>query len=85
MTTRGFAESDFVRVADIVDRAVAIATRIDRAVRAAAGERGEKSPARLGLFLDHVGDGNSDPEIVQLRSEVGDWAGTFPLPWTTSQ
>ncbi|KAG6001142.1 Cytochrome B translational activator protein cbs2, partial [Claviceps maximensis] len=85
MTTRGFSESDFVRVADIVDRAVTIASRIDKSVKTAAKDRGEKSPAKLRFFLDHVGDGSSEPEIVQLRSEVEDWAGTFPLPWETTQ
>ncbi|KAG5928587.1 Cytochrome B translational activator protein cbs2 [Claviceps africana] len=84
MTTRGFGESDFVRVADIVDRAVSIAARIDKSAKSAAQERGEKSPAKLKLFLDYVGDGSSEPEIVQLRSEVEDWAGTFPLPWETT-
>ncbi|KZZ94330.1 serine hydroxymethyltransferase [Moelleriella libera RCEF 2490] len=85
MTTRGFAEDDFVRVADIVDRAVTIASRIDKTVKAAAKERGEKAPAKLKLFLDHVGGGDSEPDIVQLRSEVEQWAGTFPLPWEASQ
>ncbi|KHN96163.1 serine hydroxymethyltransferase [Metarhizium album ARSEF 1941] len=85
MTTRGFTENDFVLVADIVDRAVTIAVRIDKAVKAAARERGEKSPARLKLFLDHVGNGDSESEIVQLRKEVQDWAGTFPLPWDASK
>jgi glycine hydroxymethyltransferase len=81
MTTRGFNEDDFVRVADIVDRAVTIASRIDKAARKAAEERGEKSPGRLRLFLDHIGDGNTDTEILQLRSEVADWVSTYPLPW----
>ncbi|GAB0135259.1 Cytochrome B translational activator protein cbs2 [Epichloe bromicola] len=85
MTTRGFGENDFVRVADIVDRAVTIAARIDKSVKTAAKERGEKSPGKLKLFLEHVGNGNSEPEIIQLRSEVEDWAGTFPLPWETNQ
>lgn len=85
MTTRGFGENDFVRVADIVDRAVTIAARIDKTVKNAAKERGEKSPGKLKLFLEHVGNGDSEPEIVQLRSEVEDWAGTFPLPWDAGQ
>jgi glycine hydroxymethyltransferase len=54
---------------------------MDKTVKAAAKERGEKSPGKLKLFLEHVGNGESEPEIVQLRSEVEDWAGTFPLPW----
>ncbi|KAL9488901.1 hypothetical protein ACSS6W_001178 [Trichoderma asperelloides] len=85
MTTRGFREDDFVRVADVVDRAVTIATRINKTVRAAAQERGEKSPGKLKLFVEHLGNGDRDPEIVQLRSEVADWVGTYPLPWDAAQ
>ncbi|KKP06613.1 serine hydroxymethyltransferase, mitochondrial [Trichoderma harzianum] len=85
MTTRGFHEDDFVRVADVVDRAVTIATRINKTVRAAAEERGEKLPGKLKLFVDHLGNGDRDPEIVQLRSEVADWVGTYPLPWDSAE
>ncbi|PFH60726.1 hypothetical protein XA68_10482 [Ophiocordyceps unilateralis] len=84
MTTRGFSEDDFVRVADVVDRAVAIACRIDKTVRAAAKERGDKGSGKLALFLDHLGNGDNEPEIVQLRSEVEDWVGTYPLPWDSA-
>ncbi|KAH7324475.1 serine hydroxymethyltransferase [Stachybotrys elegans] len=83
MTTRGFTEDDFVRVADVVDRAVSIAIRIDKAARAAATDRGEKSPGKLKVFLDHLGNGETNSEIVQLRSEVEDWVGTYPLPWSS--
>lgn len=85
MTTRGFNEDDFVRVADIVDRAVAITSRIDKAARKAAEEKGEKNPNKLRIFLDHLGNGETESEIVQLRSEVEDWVGTFTLPWDTSR
>ncbi|KAL6692251.1 serine hydroxymethyltransferase domain-containing protein [Trichoderma pleuroticola] len=85
MTTRGFHEDDFVRVADVVDRAVTIATRINKTVRASAEERGEKLPGKLKLFVDHLGNGDRDPEIVQLRSEVADWVGTYPLPWDSAE
>ncbi|KAM3536937.1 hypothetical protein ARSEF1564_010139 [Beauveria bassiana] len=85
MTSRGFTENDFIRVADIVDRAVAIAVRLDKIARSAAQERGEKSAGKLKIFLEHVGNGDSDTEIVQLRSEVSDWVGTYPLPWDSAQ
>ena len=81
MTTRGFNGDDFTRVADIVDRAVTIAVRVDKAARKAAEEKGEKGLGKLRIFLDHLGDGSHDPEIIQLRSEVTDWVGTYPLPW----
>ncbi len=83
MTTRGFSEHDFTRVADIVDRAVVITARVDKAARKAAEERGEKNPGRLKLFYEHLDNGESIPEIIQLKSEVADWVGTYPLPWTT--
>lgn len=79
MTTRGFSEDDFVRVADIVGRAVSIATRVDKSARKAAEEKGDKY--RLRLFFDYLGNGEEDAEIVQLRAEVADWVGTYPLPW----
>ncbi|KAH6652512.1 serine hydroxymethyltransferase-domain-containing protein [Truncatella angustata] len=79
MTTRGFNQDDFVRVADIVDRAVTIAARVDKAARKAAEEKGDKY--KLKFFFDHLGGGEDDSEIVQLRSEVADWVGTYPLPW----
>lgn len=83
MTTRGFGEHDFARVADIVDRAVTIAVRVDKAARKEAEAKAEKSPGRLRLFLDHLGTGDAVPEILQLRSEVSDWVSTYPLPWTS--
>jgi glycine hydroxymethyltransferase len=85
MTTRGFSEADFERVADVVDRAVTIAVRLDKAAKKAAEERGEKSPKRVKHFMDHLGTGENEPEIVQLRSEVEDWVGTYPLPWVEKQ
>ncbi|EGY15525.1 serine hydroxymethyltransferase [Verticillium dahliae VdLs.17] len=85
MTTRGFSEEDFGRVADIIDRAVTIAVRIDKAAKKAAAERGEKKPGLQRIFMAHLGNGDSDPEIVQLRSEVSDWVGTYPLPWVSSR
>ncbi|KIH86718.1 glycine hydroxymethyltransferase [Sporothrix brasiliensis 5110] len=85
MTTRGFSEHDFTRVADIVDRAVTIAVRVDKAARKEAEEKGVKGAGRLRVFLDHLGNGDGVPEILQLRSEVADWVGTYPLPWSTKE
>ncbi|KAL2172371.1 hypothetical protein VTG60DRAFT_6210 [Thermothelomyces hinnuleus] len=86
MTTRGFNENDFERVADIVDRAVTIAARVDKAARKAAEEKGEaKTAGRLKTFMDYLGTGETDTEIVQLRSEVADWVSTYPLPWDSKE
>ncbi|KAI0473031.1 serine hydroxymethyltransferase [Xylariaceae sp. FL0804] len=79
MTTRGFTETDFARVADIIGRAVTIAARVDKAARKVAEEKGDKY--RLKSFFGHLGSGEDDAEIVQLRAEVADWVGTYPLPW----
>ncbi|KAL2145631.1 hypothetical protein VTI28DRAFT_6689 [Corynascus sepedonium] len=86
MTTRGFSEDDFERVADIVDRAVTIAARVDKAARKAAEEKGEaKTAGRLKTFMEYLGTGETDTEIVQLRSEVADWVSTYPLPWDSKE
>lgn len=79
MTTRGFTENDFTRVADIIGRAVTIAARVDKTARKVAEEKGEKY--KLKYFFDYLGNGEEDSEIVQLRAEVSDWVGTYPVPW----
>ncbi|RMD42934.1 hypothetical protein DV735_g2210, partial [Chaetothyriales sp. CBS 134920] len=81
MTTRGFTESDFARVAEIVDRAVSIAIAVDRSARQHAQAEGRKNPAALKAFLDYLRQGEDVPEILTLRKEVGDWAATFAQPW----
>ena len=59
-----------------------IAVRVDKAAKKAAEDKGEgKAAGRLKTFLGYLGAGETDPEIVQLRSEVEDWVGTYPLPW----
>lgn len=83
MTTRGLQPEDFVRVADIVHRAVTITQRLDKAAREAAKEKGVKFPGAFKVFSEFVGEGESEREIVQLRSEVEEWVGTFALPWET--
>ena len=84
MTTRGLRPEDFERVADVVDRAVSIAIRLSKTVKKNIEEKtaaGDKPLKGLKAFMEHVGDGNTDTEILQLRSEVADWIGTYPLPW----
>ncbi|KAH7367018.1 serine hydroxymethyltransferase-domain-containing protein [Plectosphaerella cucumerina] len=81
MTTRGFREHDFERVADILDRAVGITASIDKQAREAAAGQGVKNPGSVRAFLGHLGDGAAVPEIAALREEVADWVGEFPEPW----
>lgn len=82
MTSRGFQPEDFRRVADIVDRAVTITQKMDKAAKESAQAKGAKNPATLKAFLDYVGEGEEVSDIVLLRQEVEDWVGTFRLPWT---
>ncbi|PQE23959.1 putative glycine hydroxymethyltransferase protein [Rutstroemia sp. NJR-2017a WRK4] len=84
MTTRGFQPDDFVRVADVVNRAVTITQRLDKAAREAAEAKGRKNPGSVKAFLEYLGEGENETEIVQLRSEVEEWVGTFSLPWEES-
>jgi glycine hydroxymethyltransferase len=83
MTTRGFLPEDFVRVADVVNRAVTITQRLDKKAREVAEKNGRKNPGSVKAFLEYLGEGDSETEIVQLRSEVEEWVGTFSLPWET--
>ncbi|KAK2736265.1 glycine hydroxymethyltransferase shm1 [Onygenales sp. PD_40] len=85
MTSRGFQPEDFVRVADIVDRAVTITQKLDKTARAAAEAKRRKNPASVNAFLEFLGEGEEIPEIVTLRQEVEDWVGTFSLPWTDEE
>jgi len=81
MTTRGFQPEDFVRVADVVNRAVTITQRLAKTAREAAESKGRKNPSGVKAFLEYLGEGDNETEIVQLRSEVEEWVGTFSLPW----
>ncbi|OJI80711.1 hypothetical protein ASPTUDRAFT_194095 [Aspergillus tubingensis CBS 134.48] len=85
MTTRGFQPEDFRRVADIVDRAVIITQKLDKAAKESAAAKGVKNPNTVKAFLEYVREGEEIPEIVLLRQEVEDWAGTFSLPWAKDE
>lgn len=81
MTTRGLQPEDFVRVADIVDRAVTITQSLDKTAREESEAKSQKNPGSVKAFLDFLGDGNEVRDIVELRREVEEWIGTFGLPW----
>ena len=72
MTTRGFTEKDFEKVAEIVDRAVHIAKKVD-----------EQTGGRKLLkdFFQTLREGEGVPELVELRNEVRGFVGGFDLPW----
>ena len=81
MTSRNFQPEDFVRVADIVNRAVTITQRLTRTAKEAGEAKGRKSPGGVKSFLEYLGNGENETEIVQLRSEVESWVSTYSLPW----
>ena len=85
MTSRGFQTKDFTRVADIVDRAVILTQKLDKAAKSDAEARKRKNPASVNAFLEFLGNGEEASEIVQLRQEVEDWVGTFDVPWTDEE
>ena len=65
LTTRGFAEQDFVKVAEFVDRAVKIAADV------------KSKTKKLKDFRDYL-DTTTVPELVALRQEVEAYAASFP-------
>lgn len=83
MTSRGFQPEDFARVADIVDRAVILTQKLDKAAREDAEAKKRKNPASIKAFKEYLGEGDDMSELVQLRQEVEDWVGTFSLPWSS--
>jgi len=69
LTSRGFMEEDFAKVADFFDRAVNIALKLKNT------EQGKK----LKGFREMCAVGPSvDPELVQLRHDVSEFAKSFP-------
>jgi glycine hydroxymethyltransferase len=69
LTSRGFLEEDFAKVAHFFDRAVSIAVKLSNT------EEGKKMKG----FREMCSVGpNVDPELVQLRKEVSDFASSFP-------
>lgn len=81
MTTRGFQPADFTRVAEIVDRAVTISLKVDKAARADAESKKIKAPGSVKAFLSYLGNGEEVADISVLRHEVEEWVGTFSEPW----
>jgi glycine hydroxymethyltransferase len=72
LTTRGFVEADFVRVADFIHRAVGIAADLKASTPA---------PAKLKDFAAYAaGEGAAREDVRQLREEVEAFARGFPMP-----
>jgi glycine hydroxymethyltransferase len=72
LTTRGFVESDFQRVAELIHRAVLIAK--DCQSKLPAG-------SKLKEYKEYVEkEGRAREDVKVLAEEVHAWASTFPMP-----
>lgn len=71
MTTRGFTAQDFEKVAEYIDKAVKITSKIKQEV----AQKGEKT--KIADFRSHV---EGRPEVEELKKEVTEWVSTFPVP-----
>ena len=72
LTTRGFREADFERVAEFIDRGVKIALDLKASTPA---------PAKLKEYIAHAnGTGAAREDVKQLKKEVEEFATSFPMP-----
>lgn len=69
MTTRGFVEADFVRVAELVDKIVHIAVQVQSLL-----------PEYANKLRDFKAAVSARPEFEDITKEVAQWAGPLPLP-----
>eukprot|EP01127_Copromyxa_protea_P003237 TRINITY_DN13085_c0_g1_i1.p1 TRINITY_DN13085_c0_g1~~TRINITY_DN13085_c0_g1_i1.p1 ORF type:complete len:515 (-),score=135.05 TRINITY_DN13085_c0_g1_i1:48-1535(-) len=72
MTTRGLKEDDFRKIAQFVDRAVIIATKINKGLL----EQGKK---KVSDFREELSK-TTYPELEQLKAEVIEFSRQFPMP-----
>ncbi|KAI8369504.1 serine hydroxymethyltransferase-domain-containing protein [Radiomyces spectabilis] len=68
MTSRGLDANDFKKVAHFIDRAVQIALE----------ENSKVSGSKLADFKKHIGDGSQLESVQKLKSEVTEFAKSFP-------
>lgn len=71
MTSRGFGEDDFKRVASYIDRSISLCKEVQGKL--------PKEANKLKDFKAKVASGEV-PEILELRKEISAWASSFPLP-----
>jgi len=72
LTTRGFKEEDFRRVADFIDRGVKIALELKASTPA---------PGKLKDFSAHANSAGANmDQVEQLKTEVEAFATSFPMP-----
>uniref|UniRef100_A0A1Y1LVG8 Serine hydroxymethyltransferase n=1 Tax=Photinus pyralis TaxID=7054 RepID=A0A1Y1LVG8_PHOPY len=71
MTSRGFGEKDFERVAKYIDESIKICKEVQAAL--------PKEANKLKDFKAKVASGEI-PRINELRKEIAAWTSAFPLP-----
>ncbi|GME91446.1 unnamed protein product [Ambrosiozyma monospora] len=69
MTTRGASETDFLKIVDYIDKAVAYAKKTQASLPIGGN--------KLKDFKKKIAEGSD--ELTQLKKEIYDWAGQFPL------
>ena len=72
MTTRGFKEAEFVKIVDFIDRAIKVAVEIQKSL--------PKEANKLKDWKAALGDGSKYEKLVELKKEVSELAGQYPLP-----
>ena len=71
MSTRGMGEEDFKRIAKYIDTCIGISKDVQKSL--------PKEANRLKDFKAKVAGGDV-PKIKELKKEIAQWAGSFPLP-----
>lgn len=71
MTSRGFGESDFERVAKYIDESIKICKDVQGAL--------PKEANKLKDFKAKISSGEVT-RIIELRKEISTWTSAFPLP-----
>ncbi|KAI9785867.1 MAG: Serine hydroxymethyltransferase, cytosolic [Peltula sp. TS41687] len=71
MTTRGFSEEDFKRVAEYIDKLIKLTQEIQASL--------PKEANKLKDFKAKITSGDVK-ELQEMKKEVAEWASTFPLP-----
>ncbi|KAI9797882.1 MAG: Serine hydroxymethyltransferase, cytosolic [Piccolia ochrophora] len=71
MTSRGFGEADFKRIAGYIDRLIKVTKDVQASL--------PKEANKLKDFKAKVASGEVQ-EILDAKKEISEWAGSFPLP-----
>lgn len=71
MSSRGFGEEDFRRIAGYIDSCIGLCKEIQSKLPKEANKQKD--------FKVKVASGDV-PEITKLKAEISAWAGSFPLP-----